>query len=139
MRTCVADGDGAPNLTDHPSPNTAPEVATKLYPHQLKALTFLLAREQELGGASQRQTSLWQERVNPLSHQASWINIVTQAEEFSKPFEAKGAILADDVRAIFGGVLSTHMLTSSSLDGSGENHYLSLPNCSDVPFGTRIC
>ncbi|TBU34696.1 SNF2 family N-terminal domain-containing protein [Dichomitus squalens] len=74
-----------------------PEVATKLYPHQLKALTFLLAREQELGEAGCRQTSLWQERLNPLSQQVSWVNIVTQAEEFSKPFEAKGAILADDM------------------------------------------
>ncbi|PIL31733.1 hypothetical protein GSI_06437 [Ganoderma sinense ZZ0214-1] len=85
---------GGDELEDADPP---PEVATKLYPHQLKALTFLLAREQELAGACRRQTSLWQERVNPLSHQASWINIVTQAEEFSKPFEAKGAILADDM------------------------------------------
>lgn len=116
VRTCVASGYRASDLTDHPSPNQAPEVATTLYPHQLKALTFLLAREQELGGACRRQTSLWQERVNPLSHQASWINIVTQAEEFSKPFEAKGAILADDVRAIFsnpGCELRSHKLTSS--------------------------
>ncbi|RPD57037.1 hypothetical protein L227DRAFT_578225 [Lentinus tigrinus ALCF2SS1-6] len=74
-----------------------PEVATKLYPHQLKALTFLLAREQEVGGASRRKHSLWQEKMNPLSHETSWVNIVTQAEEFSKPFEAKGAILADDM------------------------------------------
>lgn len=79
----------------------ATEVATKLYPHQLKAVTFLLAREQELEGSSaRRQTSLWQERVNPLSHQISWINVVTQTEEFAKPFEAKGAILADDVRSV---------------------------------------
>ncbi|KAI0756790.1 SNF2 family N-terminal domain-containing protein [Daedaleopsis nitida] len=74
-----------------------PEVATTLYPHQLKAVTFLLAREQELEGSSRRQTSLWQERLNPLSQQLSWVNIVTQAEEFAKPFEAKGAILADDM------------------------------------------
>ena len=96
----------------------APEVATKLYPHQLKALTFLLAREQELGESSRRQTSLWQERMNPLSHQTCWVNIVTQAEEFTRPFEAKGAILADDVRAISGYLccgLQQHLLTCSIL------------------------
>ncbi|KAH9944198.1 SNF2 family N-terminal domain-containing protein [Epithele typhae] len=77
--------------------NTPPDVATKMYPHQLKALTFLLAREQETDDKCRRQTSLWQERVNPLSHQRSWVNIVTQAEEFTKPWEAKSAILADDM------------------------------------------
>ena len=80
----------------------APEVATKLYPHQLKALTFLLAREQEksplLRGPT-GQLSLWREKMMP-GFQRSWSHIVTQAEEFSKPFEAKGAILADDVRII---------------------------------------
>ncbi|KAH9898181.1 SNF2 family N-terminal domain-containing protein [Cubamyces lactineus] len=74
-----------------------PEIATTLYPHQRKALTFLLAREQEWEVAGGRKLSLWQERTNPLSQQTSWVNVVTQAEVFSKPDEAKGAILADDM------------------------------------------
>ena len=79
----------------------APEIATTLYPHQRKALTFLLAREQEWEGAGGKKLSLWQERTNPLSQQTSWVNVVTQAEVFSKPDEAKGAILADDVCPLY--------------------------------------
>ncbi|KAI0361389.1 hypothetical protein OH77DRAFT_1417643 [Trametes cingulata] len=74
-----------------------PEIATQLYPHQRKALTFLLAREQEWESVGGKKLSLWQERINPLSHQTSWVNIVTQAEVFTRPEEAKGAILADDM------------------------------------------
>ncbi|KAI0652068.1 SNF2 family N-terminal domain-containing protein [Trametes meyenii] len=74
-----------------------PEVATNLYPHQRKALTFLLAREQEWEAVDGKKLTLWQERINPLSHQTSWVNVVTQAEVFTRPEEAKGAILADDM------------------------------------------
>ncbi|KAI0673352.1 SNF2 family N-terminal domain-containing protein [Trametes maxima] len=74
-----------------------PEVATNLYPHQRKALTFLLAREQEWDAVDGKKLTLWQERINPLSHQTSWVNVVTQAEVFTRPDEAKGAILADDM------------------------------------------
>ena len=73
-------------------------MATKLYPHQLRALTFLLSREQEFACRGAKNMSLWQERINPLSQELSWVNIVTQVEEFKKPSEAKSAILADDVR-----------------------------------------
>ena len=75
----------------------APEVATKLYPHQKKALTFLLEREREKCTADGKFSSLWQLRTSPLSRQSSWFHIVTQREVFEEPREAKGAILADDV------------------------------------------
>ncbi|EIW64254.1 uncharacterized protein TRAVEDRAFT_33062 [Trametes versicolor FP-101664 SS1] len=74
-----------------------PEIATTLYPHQRKALTFLLAREQEWESVRGKKLSMWQERINPVSHQISWVNIVTQVEVFEMPEEAKGAILADDM------------------------------------------
>lgn len=76
-----------------------PDVATKLYPHQKKALTFLLERERENLGPDGTFSSLWQLRINPLSHKKSWFHIVTQKEAFEEPQEAKGAILADDVRS----------------------------------------
>lgn len=75
-----------------------PDVATKLYPHQKKALTFLLEREREHLGPDGIFSTLWQLRQNPLSHKKSWFHIVTQKEVFDEPREAKGAILADDVR-----------------------------------------
>lgn len=74
------------------------DVATKLYPHQKKALTFLLERERERFGPDGKFSSLWQPRQNPLSHQLTWFHIVTQKEVFQEPQEAKGSILADDVR-----------------------------------------
>ncbi|CCL98504.1 uncharacterized protein FIBRA_00503 [Fibroporia radiculosa] len=73
------------------------EVATKLYPHQKKALTFLLEREREHVGPLGKHTSLWQERYNPLSGQISWYHVVTQRETKEEPQEAKSAILADDM------------------------------------------
>ncbi|KAI0961971.1 hypothetical protein AcV7_000926 [Taiwanofungus camphoratus] len=74
-----------------------PEVATTLYPHQKKALTFLLERERERFGSSGKHSSLWQERLNPVSGQRSWFHIVTQRETSQEPQESKGAILADDM------------------------------------------
>ncbi|KAF8222127.1 hypothetical protein L208DRAFT_1413871 [Tricholoma matsutake] len=75
----------------------SPDVATKLYPHQKKALTFLLEREREHLGPDGIFSTLWQLRQNPLSHKKSWFHIVTQKEVFDEPREAKGAILADDM------------------------------------------
>lgn len=72
-------------------------MATRLYPHQKKALTFLLAREQEVCNKDDFM-SLWQMRVNPLTHETTWQHLVTKAEVKEAPLEAKGAILADDVR-----------------------------------------
>ncbi|KAI0785070.1 P-loop containing nucleoside triphosphate hydrolase protein [Abortiporus biennis] len=74
-----------------------PEVATTLYPHQKKALTFLLEREREFQGPDGKFSSLWQERHDQLTGRRSWFHIVTQREVFDQPNEAKGAILADDM------------------------------------------
>ncbi|CAL1695094.1 unnamed protein product [Somion occarium] len=73
-----------------------PEVATPLYPHQKKALTFLLERERERPGPDGTFSTLWQKRQNAHG-QLSWYHIVTQREVFEEPQEAKGAILADDM------------------------------------------
>ena len=73
------------------------EVATQLYPHQKKAITFLLEREREKVSAGSGFSSLWQHRYNPLSRQTTWFHIVTNNEVYEPPKESKGAILADDV------------------------------------------
>ena len=88
-------------LSSHASAFKGPEVATKLYSHQKKALTFLLEREREKPGPDGNFTSLWQSRANPLSGQVLWFHIVTQKEVLQKPYESKGAILADDVSNSF--------------------------------------
>ncbi|OCH94709.1 hypothetical protein OBBRIDRAFT_722057 [Obba rivulosa] len=81
-------------LAETPAP---PDVATTLYPHQKKALTFLLEREREIEGPGGKHSSLWQERQHPISGERTWHHIVTQKEIYSEPQEAKGAILADDM------------------------------------------
>ncbi|KAG6911568.1 hypothetical protein DXG01_011870 [Tephrocybe rancida] len=73
------------------------DVATKLYPHQKKALTFLLEREREKLGPDGSFSSLWQSRTNPLSGRVTWFHIVTQKEVPQQPIETKGSILADDM------------------------------------------
>jgi SWI/SNF-related matrix-associated actin-dependent regulator of chromatin subfamily A3 len=73
-------------------------VATQLYPHQKKAITFLLERERERVSAGSGFSSLWHHRYNPQSRQTTWFHVVTQNEVFEPPKESKGAILADDVR-----------------------------------------
>lgn len=73
-----------------------PEVATTLYPHQKRALTFLLEREREIIRPS-GSSSLWQKKYDPSSGRTSWFHVVTQKESFECPQEAKSAILADDV------------------------------------------
>jgi SWI/SNF-related matrix-associated actin-dependent regulator of chromatin subfamily A3 len=75
------------------------EVATKLYPHQKKALTFLLEREADPEKRDiNKLPSLWQRRHNPLAQRTSWVHVITQKEMFEPPKESKGSILADDVR-----------------------------------------
>ncbi|KZT30723.1 hypothetical protein NEOLEDRAFT_1052949 [Neolentinus lepideus HHB14362 ss-1] len=91
------------------------EVATKLYPHQKKALTFLLEREQERP-CPDGKSSLWQERTSPISGHKSWFHIVTQKEVFEKPFESKGAILADDMG--LGKTITCVSLIASTLDSA---------------------
>ncbi|KAJ7900166.1 SNF2 family N-terminal domain-containing protein [Mycena olivaceomarginata] len=75
----------------------SPDVATKLYPHQKKALTFLLEREREKPGTDGKFSSLWQLRTNNMSHRPCWIHSITTKEVFQEPKETKGAILADDM------------------------------------------
>ncbi|KAF8213230.1 SNF2 family N-terminal domain-containing protein [Mycena galopus ATCC 62051] len=75
----------------------SPDVATKLYPHQKKALTFLLEREREKPGTDGKFSSLWQHRINNMSHRPCWFHTITTKEVFQEPKETKGAILADDM------------------------------------------
>ncbi len=85
-------------ISDHVclSAYPAPEIGTLLYPHQKKALTFLLEREQEIDRGDHRST-LWQCIPNPITGQKSWCHLVTQKELYEVPHESRGAILADDV------------------------------------------
>jgi len=78
-----------------------PDVATKLYPHQKKALTFLLDREHEKPLQDGQFSSLWHSTVDQMTGRRRWINVVTEEESHERPEEAKGAILADDVCQIF--------------------------------------
>lgn len=80
-----------------PETEPAPEVATRLYPHQKQALTFLLQRERELKGPDGKYTSMWQMRTNVHTLRKSWFHAVTSKEVFEEPIEAKSAILADDM------------------------------------------
>ncbi|KAF9479709.1 hypothetical protein BDN70DRAFT_878459 [Pholiota conissans] len=93
----------------------APEVATKLYPHQKKALTFLLEREREKYGAD-GFSSLWQKFYNPMTHRPTWRHLVTLAEVHEPPREAKGAILADDMG--LGKTITCVSLIAATLDSS---------------------
>lgn len=82
----MADND----VNNHLGPN----VATNLYPHQKKALTFLLEREKEkTSGPNQ----LWKVRKDGFGKPIAWKNAVTDKEIHREPIECKGAILADDV------------------------------------------
>ncbi|KAJ2932690.1 hypothetical protein H1R20_g4421, partial [Candolleomyces eurysporus] len=94
------------------------EVATRLYPHQKKALTFLLERERERPGSDGTFSSLWQRRVHSITQQVSWYHIVTQEEVFDEPQEAKGAILADDMG--LGKTITCVSLVAATLRASHE-------------------
>ncbi|CAA7268014.1 unnamed protein product [Cyclocybe aegerita] len=93
----------------------SPEVATKLYPHQKKALTFLLEREREQPGAD-GFSSLWQRKIHPLTQRPSWLHLVTQKEVYEPPQEAKGAILADDMG--LGKTITCVSLIANTLESS---------------------
>lgn len=99
---------------------TAFDIQTKLYPHQKKALTFLLEREGEISGPKRDRTakepqplpsrwgdgsssssSLWQVRKDPAGRIMSWMHAVTNREVYSEPLECKAALLADDVRDFY--------------------------------------
>ncbi|KDR85370.1 hypothetical protein GALMADRAFT_355560 [Galerina marginata CBS 339.88] len=105
----LKDGDGL--LETEPGP----EVATKLYPHQKKALTFLLEREREKT-LNDEFSSLWQRKYNPVSCRTSWFHLVTQKEIYEAPQDAKGAILADDMG--LGKTISCVSLMAATLESS---------------------
>jgi SWI/SNF-related matrix-associated actin-dependent regulator of chromatin subfamily A3 len=79
-------------------------IRTPLYPHQKKALTFLLEREGEREGGSK----FWKVRgglgdvgeslgVQGCEKGRNWVNVVTNKEVTEEPKECKGTLLADDV------------------------------------------
>lgn len=82
---------------DLPETEPGPNVATNLYPHQKKALTFLLEREKEIDAPAGKSSSLWQPRKDNSGRVRAWYNVVTNKEVRQQPVECKGAILADDV------------------------------------------
>ncbi|GJJ09857.1 hypothetical protein Clacol_004081 [Clathrus columnatus] len=89
------------------------DINTTLYPHQKKALTFLLDRENEISGAARDPqstkpqpianrwqdgaSSLWTARKDPSGRIISWMHAVTNREVFAEPKECKAALLADDM------------------------------------------
>ena len=89
---------------DLPETEPGANIATNLYPHQKKALTFLLEREKEVEAPGGKSSSLWQPRKDPSGRVRAWYNVVTTKEVRQQPLECKGAILADDVsgRNLFG-------------------------------------
>ncbi|KAI6162042.1 P-loop containing nucleoside triphosphate hydrolase protein [Pisolithus thermaeus] len=92
------------------------EVGTPLYPHQKKALTFLLEREHERRCSDGRYSSMWQPRFDPHTRQQRWLHIVTQKEVFQEPAEARGAILADDMG--LGKTITCVSLIAATLDSA---------------------
>jgi SWI/SNF-related matrix-associated actin-dependent regulator of chromatin subfamily A3 len=82
------------------NPFLASQIATQLYPHQKKALTFLLEREREQAGPNGKFSSLWQQGTDVGSRQRCWIHTVTEKRVFEEPEDCKGAILADDVSMV---------------------------------------
>lgn len=114
------------------------DVSTKLYPHQKKALTFLLDREREKSASLGKGSySLWQIRVNPMTRQQTWSHVVTQKEMEHEPHEAKGSILADDVS--FYRLLARFPLLHYSLpDGSWKNNHVRLTHRGNPQSCQRI-
>ncbi|KAI9513071.1 SNF2 family N-terminal domain-containing protein [Russula earlei] len=103
-------GDEEFEETEPPS-----EIGTLLYPHQKKALTFLLEREQEIDRGSQRST-LWQCVPNPITGQKTWCHLVTQTEHSELPRDSKSAILADDMG--LGKTISSVSLIAATLQAA---------------------
>ncbi|KAJ7169713.1 SNF2 family DNA-dependent ATPase [Mycena filopes] len=109
-----------------------PDVATKLYPHQKKALTFLLEREREKPGSDGKFSSLWQMRTNTMSHRPCWFHTITTKEVFQEPKETKGSILADDMG--LGKTITCVSLIAATLASAREFAYG--PSDSPSPEGS---
>ncbi|GAA5893228.1 hypothetical protein JCM8208_004381 [Rhodotorula glutinis] len=83
-----------------------PIVATKLYPHQKQALSFLLDREtlvdvpeRDKRGDKPTMVALWERISDTYGRPKGWKSVVTdlQIEGVKPPPQARGAILADDM------------------------------------------
>ena len=111
------------------SSGSAFEVGTTLYPHQKKALTFLLEREREKPGSDGKFSSLWQVRMNQLSGATMWYHIVTQKEVSVEPPDCRGAILADDVRSFSFFSPPAYREFRQYVDGPWEDHHMCSPYC----------
>ncbi|KAI5475860.1 DNA repair protein rad5 [Pseudohyphozyma bogoriensis] len=80
-------------------------VATKLYPHQKQALSFLLDREALVQIPETAKpdesvlVSLWKRKVDPYGRPLGWMSIVTDLEIQGNepPPQSRGCILADDM------------------------------------------
>lgn len=125
-------------------------IATKLYPHQRKAITFLREREYEKRpptGLSKRNfktptfASLW-EPLKPLessrkgkssSKPSGWEHRVTKEVIHHKPDECRGAILADDMG--LGKSLTIVSLIASTLKSAGRFEYKPI-DCPSPPSPT---
>lgn len=79
----------------------AADIATQLYPHQKRALTFLLEREREITLLNGGSSTLWQAKRDTQGR-VVFYNIVTQRETAILPKDTKCALFADDVRIIVG-------------------------------------
>lgn len=77
-------------LTDAPD-----SIATPLYVHQKKALTFMMKREEgwQYDGS---QEDLWVKEVDETGHM-TYTNMVTETSQKSVPPETKGGLLADQM------------------------------------------
>ncbi|KAJ7783601.1 SNF2 family N-terminal domain-containing protein [Mycena maculata] len=109
----------------------SPDVATKLYPHQKKALTFLLEREREKPGSDGKFSSLWQPRTSSMTNRTCWVHAITTKEVFQEPKETKGAILADDMG--LGKTITCVSLIAATLASARE--FAAVP--SDAPSPPR--
>ncbi|KAL9600076.1 MAG: hypothetical protein Q9219_003446 [cf. Caloplaca sp. 3 TL-2023] len=71
-------------------------VTTPLLGHQKQALHFMVSKEQErvFGDNEEDNNSLWRLRIRP-NGQRTYYNIITGQEEYQKPSECLGGILAD--------------------------------------------
>jgi len=100
-------------------------IRTLLYPHQKKALTFLLERERELPGGSH----FWKVRgglgdvgeklgVKGCDNGRKWVNVITSKEVCEEPKECKGSLLADDMG--LGKTITCLSLIAATLDSAKQ-------------------
>ncbi|KIJ45051.1 hypothetical protein M422DRAFT_29907 [Sphaerobolus stellatus SS14] len=128
------------------------DINSTLYPHQMKALTFLLEREGEISGPQRDPTAkepqplserwsgtssssaLWQIRRDEQGNILSWTHAVTNKEVTDEPRECKAALLADDMG--LGKTITCVSLIAATLPAArlfGNSALDRLPN----PFPSR--